>query len=92
MKNQLPGKVLTDYPEPEYTFDGWCFATINNRLAEIYFGKKHGRGKQVIWAHCYVERNEFKTKKEQREIDEDIQKCRFTYRNKTYTRKEIPDQ
>ena len=70
-------------------FDGWCFALVNNRLAEIYFENDHKKKKTLVWAHCYVERNEFKTKKEKAEIDQDIKKHRFTYRNKKYTRKEI---
>lgn len=68
-------------------FDGWCFAIINNRLAEIFFEKK--KGKANIWAHCYVKKSEYKTKREQKMIAQDTKKCRFVYRNKKYTRKEI---
>ena len=67
----------------KYNFDGWCFAMINERLAEIYFDKK--KGKSVIWAHCYVKLNEF-NKKEQKEIMADIKKYKFSYRNKKYKR------
>ncbi|MEK7669596.1 MAG: hypothetical protein AAB350_03375 [Patescibacteria group bacterium] len=60
----------------------WSFAIINNRLTEIFFTKK--RGKLLINGHCYVEKSEYKTKKEQKEIKEDIKKYKFTYRNKIY--------
>jgi|SRR3989338_2232729 len=63
--------------------DGWCFAVVNGRLAEIHF--KRGLG---IWAHSYVKRSEF-NKREKRMIDVDIKKCRFTYRNKSYFDKDL---
>ena len=63
----------------------WTFALINNRLSEIYFDKKgqviHMRG------HCYVERKEFTTKKELADIDSDIKKYSFSYRNGCYRNK-----
>ena len=77
------------FPKLEHTFDGWCFAIINNRLSEIFFGRKKGKCKKVIWAHCYVKRSEYKTKREQKMIVKDTKRCRFTYRNKKYIRKEI---
>jgi hypothetical protein len=70
-------------------FAGWCFAIVNNKLAEIYFANDDKKKRTVVWGHCYVERSEFTTKKEQREIDHDTERNRFTYRNKKYTRKEI---
>lgn len=54
---------------------GWCFATVNNRLAEIYFNKKWG-----LYGYCYVDRREF-SKKEQIAIDQDIKGHQFSYRN-----------
>jgi 3-isopropylmalate dehydratase small subunit len=68
-------------------FDGWCFAIVNNRLAEIYFKNDHKKKKTTIWGHCYVEENEFKTKEEKQHIKIDSEKHRLTYRNKKYTRK-----
>ena len=59
--------------------DGWCFAIVNNRLAEIHFAKGLG-----IWAHAFVKRSEFHTKKEQKMIDEDIKKCIFSYQKGFY--------
>ena len=53
--------------------NGWCFAIINGRLAEIYFDKKYG-----IYGHCYVERKEY-TKREQKMIDSDIKRYQFVY-------------
>lgn len=64
---------------------GWCFAIINNRLAELYFEKSKSGIK--FQGHCYVDRLEFKLKSEQKSIDKDIAKFRFTYRNKKYVRK-----
>ena len=65
---------------------GWCFAKINNRLAEIYFdedkGKKNAPNK--IKGHCYVDVKTFKTKKEKKWIKMDTQKYRLTYRNRKY--------
>ena len=60
----------------------WCFALINNRLAEIFF-EKCGR-KIKILAHCYVKREEYKTKKELCWIDRETKKFRLSYRNKHY--------
>ena len=34
--------------------DGWCFAIVNGRLAEIHFDKKYG-----IYGHCYVKREKY---------------------------------
>lgn len=61
--------------------DEWCFAIVNNRLAEIHFKKG-----SYIWAHCYVDRSKF-SKKEQKMIDKDIKKCVFSYRKGFYNKK-----
>ena len=61
----------------------WCFALINNRLAEIYFNKTKG-GKSKIWAHCYARRNRFKTKHEQCLINIDTKRVKLVYRNRKY--------
>ena len=60
----------------------WSFAKINRRLAEIYYEKK--KGKLKFLGHCYVKKSEFKTKKEQKWIEEDIKKFRFFYRDGLY--------
>ena len=60
----------------------WCFGVVNNRLAEIYFDKKGG--KVDILGHCYVKKEEYKTKQEKRWIEKDIKRAKFTYRNKKY--------
>ena len=62
-------------------FGGWCFAILNGKLAEIHFDKKKN-----VWGHCFVKRSEYKTKREQKMIDADIKKARFTYKNKKYTK------
>jgi len=35
--------------------DGWCFALVNGRLAEIWWRKKKSGEREVV-AHGYVER------------------------------------
>ena len=57
----------------------WHFAIINNRLAEIYFDKDK-KGNPEFEGHCYVNREEFRTKAERKAIDEDIAEYRFSYR------------
>jgi len=63
----------------------WCFAIINNKLAEIYFDKNK-KGKSKFFGHCCVKKEEFKTKAEQKAINEDIAKYRFVYRKGEYKR------
>jgi len=66
---------------------GWCFAIINNRLAEIYFDRK--KEKTKIFGHCYIRKEEYKIKQEQKWIKEDTAKFRFTYRKGKYKRIKI---
>ncbi|MDD5738482.1 MAG: hypothetical protein PHY72_00935 [Candidatus Pacebacteria bacterium] len=61
----------------------WCFAIVNNKLAEIFFDEKKN-SQMKIWGHCYVEREDYKTKTEQKYIEKDISKVRVVYRNKKY--------
>lgn len=61
----------------------WCFAKVNNKLAEIYFNKKKN-GKNKIFAHCFVKRKDLKTKEEQKWIIEDTKKIKAIYKNKKY--------
>ena len=61
----------------------WAFALINGRLAEFDFEIDRGKFYFGI-GHCYVKRSEYKTKYEQKMIDEDIKKYRFTFRNGKY--------
>lgn len=63
----------------------WCFAEVNGKLAEIYFEKR--RGKNEVYAHCFVQKKEYKTKRELRWIEEDTKKFKFIYKNGKYTRK-----
>ena len=64
----------------------WCFAIINNRLAEIYFDERKTGGLKIM-GHCYVRKEDFKIKKEQNEIKEDTAKYKFVYRKGEYKRK-----
>ena len=61
----------------------WRFAIINNRLGEIYFDKKKNDRIKIL-GHCYVKREDLKTKQEQKCITEDIEKARVIYRNEEY--------
>ena len=64
----------------------WCFAKINNKLAEVYFEEKQGEMK--IFSHCLVKKSEYKTKKELNWIDKDIKKFRIIYKKGKYWRKD----
>jgi len=61
----------------------WCFAIINGRLAEIYFDRKKS-GKIKFLGHCYIKREDFKTKQEQEWIERDTRRVRLVYRNGKY--------
>lgn len=63
----------------------WAFALINGRLTEFNFEITKGKY-YMTSGHCYVKRSEYKTKYEQKMIDKDIEKNRFTYRHKQYRR------
>ena len=41
---------------------GWCFALVNNKLAEVYFERKKN-GKVFFYGHCYVKESDYTTKK-----------------------------
>ncbi len=64
----------------------WSFATINNRLGEIYFHKvgQGDKSKVVFEGHCYVKRSDFKTKVEGQALDKETAKYHISYRNKKY--------
>lgn len=72
--------------EEEFDFEntGWAFATINNKLAEFHFNSKN----KDILGHCYVKLEEYKTKREQKMIKDDIAKYKFTWRKGKY--KQLP--
>ncbi len=61
----------------------WAFALINGRLAEFHYEISRGKF-YMAYGHCYVKRSEYKTKYEQKMIDKDLNKYRFTYRDKQY--------
>lgn len=60
----------------------WCFATINGKLAEIFFEKE--KKKLNIQGHAYVKKSEYKTKQEKAWIEKDTRKFRFSYRKGLY--------
>ncbi len=61
----------------------WCFATINNRLGEIYFKKKNN-GQTKFLGHCYVKKEDFMTKEELIAFEKDTKKFKIVYKNKKY--------
>lgn len=63
---------------------GWCFAIINNKLAEIYFEKRKGGIKFL--GRCYIKEDEYKSMEEKKWIKKDISKMRFVYRGREYKR------
>ena len=64
---------------------GWCFAIINNRLAEIYF-EKNKSGIKFL-GHCYVKESEYTLKEEREWIKKDIAKVQLVYRKGNYRNK-----
>ncbi len=60
----------------------WRFAIVNNRLAEIFF--EEGKKKAEIFGHCYVQKKEYKTKREKNWIKKDTAQYRFSYRKRKY--------
>lgn len=62
----------------------WCFAILNNKLAEIYFDETKKDSK--IWAHCYVKKANFKTRGERKWIEKDTAKLHLVYRKGKYRR------
>ncbi|MEK7470889.1 MAG: hypothetical protein AAB622_02735 [Patescibacteria group bacterium] len=61
----------------------WCFGKVNGKLAEVYFEEK--RGKNEIYAHCFVDEKDYKTKREKMWIKEDTKKFKFSFKNSKYT-------
>ena len=62
----------------------WCFALVNNRLAEVYFNETR-RGPRIT-GHCYVKMEDFSTAKEKKWIKKDTEKLRFIFRKRRYKR------
>lgn len=62
---------------------GWSFAIVNNKLAEIFFDKNK-KGQVKIRGHCYVKKEEYRTKREQKWIVEDTKRTKLRYRKKKY--------
>ncbi len=60
----------------------WCFATVNGKLAEIFFERQ--KEKLNILGHAYVKKSEYKTKKEKTWIENDARKFVLIYRNNAY--------
>ena len=61
----------------------WCFALINNRLAEIFFEERGGV--MEILGHAYVSADEYDSAQEKRYIEEDTAKFRLVYRGEEYS-------
>lgn len=63
----------------------WCFAIINNKLAEVHFENK--KDKIKFLGHCYVKSSEYKSKKEKDWIEKDTARIKLIYRNGAYKSK-----
>lgn len=61
---------------------GWSFATVNNKLAEIYFDNQ--KEETRFLGHCYIDEKDYKTKKEKRWIKYDTDKFQLVYRSNRY--------
>lgn len=61
---------------------GWCFAIVNNKLAEIFFEKK--AGKTHIYSHAHVKPEEYQTRREQQWIKDDTSKFQFVFQKGKY--------
>ena len=57
----------------------WCFGIVNGRLAAVFYGEN-----KKIEAHCYVKKEDYKTKQEQKWIEKDTKRLRLVWRNKKY--------
>ena len=62
----------------------WCFAIVNQRLAEIFFDRK--KSKSIISGHCYVKKNAYKSAIERKWIQAETNKYTFTWRKNKYKR------
>lgn len=61
----------------------WCFALVNGRLAEVFFDNEK-KSEPKIFGHCYVRKEEYKTKREQKMIENDTNRFQLSYSNKMY--------
>lgn len=78
------GKIITHF-EKFYLPMNWCFAIINNKLAEVYFEKKKGEIKFL--GHCYIDRSDYRSKREKEWIEKDTIRVQLIYRNRAYKSK-----
>lgn len=63
----------------------WSFGIVNNKLSEIYFERK---GKKIKFlGYCYVKGSGYKTKKEQKWIEEDTKKVNLIFKNNEYEKR-----
>jgi len=61
----------------------WCFTIINNKVGEIYFERNKNNQIKFL-GHCYVKREDFENKQEQKCFNEDIKNTKIVYRDKRY--------
>lgn len=67
----------------------WCFAIVNNRLAEIYFDNIEEGNKILgchIEGHCYINKGDFQGKQDKEWIKKDTANFRFSYYGGKYKR------
>lgn len=65
--------------------NGWCFAIVNGKLAEIFFHNDYKNRKSKIFGYCYLEDKEYKTKREQEQINKDISKYNLLFEKGKYS-------
>lgn len=65
----------------------WCFATVNKKLAEIYFEEKNGKIKFL--GHCYADEKDFRSKEDKEFIKKDTANLKLVYRKGKYRRVKI---
>ena len=61
----------------------WCFAFINNRLAELYFDRDK-KGRLLLEGHGYIDDTKGWTREEKKWIPIDTKKYQFSYRKGYY--------
>lgn len=64
----------------------WCFAIINNHLAEIFYEGENPKSMKIS-GHAYVNKSEYTTKKEKEWIANDTKKLNFSYHQGIYKSK-----
>lgn len=60
----------------------WSFGLVNKRLAEIFFNRKNGKIK--FTGHALVKKEDYKTKRETKWIEEETKRVKLSYHQGKY--------